>query len=142
MKALLATDGSEPALRACSDLVALLTPGRDEVRVLTVLSYSLYPYSQVPDTHLVDERQRERHAREEVDRLTGESVRLLEESGLRAEAAHRFGNPGEEILAEIREWRPDLVALGRRNVHGLDRLLGSVSEHVLHHADVPVLLVR
>jgi len=49
MKVLLATDGSEPAIRGCDHASTLLVPGRDRVRLLTVLSYSEYPYSLVPD---------------------------------------------------------------------------------------------
>ena len=39
------------------------------------------------------------------------------------------------------DWKPDLVVMGRRGVHGLERWIGSVSEHVLHHAKVPLLLI-
>ena len=58
---------------------------------------------------------------------------MLEENGLAVSVAHRFGNPTDEIVNEIKEWRQDLVAMGRRGVHGLERLMGSVSEHVLDH---------
>ncbi|MGH2726789.1 MAG: universal stress protein, partial [Actinomycetota bacterium] len=56
MKVLLATDGSEPALRACHMIAGMLVPERDEVRVLTVLSYHVYPHALVPGEHLVGER--------------------------------------------------------------------------------------
>ena len=141
MKVLLGTDGSEPAMRAVRTVAYLLAPDRDEVRLLTVLSYSLYPYTDVPGEHLVDEREREQHERREVHRLTDEAGRILGDSGLHVEVIHRFGNPTEKIVTEIDEWRPDLVVLGRRGVHGLERLMGSVSEHVLHHSRIPVLLV-
>jgi nucleotide-binding universal stress UspA family protein len=141
MRVLVAVDGSEPALRACSAISSLLIPDRDEVRVVTVLSFTFYPYTDVPGEHLVDEGEREGNVRKEVHRLTDEPRRMLEESGLSVSVAHRFGNPTEEIVSEMEEWRPDLVAMGRRGVHGLKRLLGSVSEHVLHHAKAPVLLV-
>lgn len=141
MKVLIAIDGSDPALRACRNVASLLVQERDDVQLLAVLSYTDYPYTGVPGEHLVDESEREQYVRAEVDRLTREPRRLLEEVGLRVEAIHRFGNPTEGILAGIDEWRPDLVVLGRRGVHGLERVLGSVSEHVLHHSEVPVLLV-
>jgi universal stress protein A len=141
MKVLLAVDGSEQALRACSTVDFLAVPDRDEVRVLTVLSFTFYPYTDVPGEHLVDEREREQNARKEANRLTEGPRRMLEESGLSVSIAHRFGNPADEIVCEIEEWQPDLVALGRRGVHGLERLIGSVSEHVLHHSKVPVILV-
>ncbi|HYN35998.1 MAG TPA: universal stress protein [Actinomycetota bacterium] len=141
MKVLIAIDGSEPALRAFRNVASLLVPKRDEVRLLTVLSYTDYPYTDFPGEHLVDEGEREQYVREKVHHLTDEPRRLLEEIGLRVGIVHRFGNPTEEIVGVIDEWLPDLVVLGRRGVHGLERILGSVSERVLHHSKVPVLLV-
>jgi nucleotide-binding universal stress UspA family protein len=141
MKVLLATDGSEPAMRACERASSLLVPGRDQVRLLTVLSYSEYPHSLVPDMPLSDEAERVEREVREVHQLTDEPRRLLEESGHTVEIAHRFGNPTDEIVAEIEDWRPELVVLGRRGVRGVERWIGSVSEHVLHHSKVPVLLV-
>ena len=141
MKVLLGVDGSAASMRACSTVASLLIAARDEVRLVTVLSYTLYPYVDVPGEHLVDEAEREQRVRQEVHRLTDEPRRSLEDHGLRVQVTHRFGNPTEQIVTEIEEWWPDLVVLGRRGVHGLERVLGSVSEHVLHHATVPVLLV-
>lgn len=141
MRVLLATDGSEPAIRACDQVSALLVPGRDRVRLLTVLSYSEYPYSLVPDMPLGDEAERVKRVVDDVHRLTDQSRGRLESSGHTVEIAHRFGNPTDEIVAEIEDWLPELVVLGRRGVRGVERWMGSVSEHVLHHATVPVLLV-
>ena len=141
MKVLLATDGSEAALRACNELGSILVANRDVVRVLTVLSYTLYPYSGIPDEPLADEAAREQHAQEEIRRITDEPRKVLEKVGLKVEVKNRFGNPTEQILAEIEEWRPELVVMGRRSVRGMERWIGSVSEHVLHHAKVPMLLV-
>ncbi|HEX6618616.1 MAG TPA: universal stress protein [Solirubrobacteraceae bacterium] len=53
------------------------------------------------------------------------------------------GQPADVILALLREGRHDLLVMGTR---GLGRvgsaLLGSVSQTVLHGAQVPVLVVR
>jgi nucleotide-binding universal stress UspA family protein len=47
------------------------------------------------------------------------------------------------ILKFAREHASSLIVLGTHGRSGLDRLLlGSVAEGVMHHADVPVLLVR
>jgi nucleotide-binding universal stress UspA family protein len=58
MKVLIAVDGSDPAMRACEAAAVLLVPERDEVRLVTVLSYSLYPYSGIPEEPLADEAER------------------------------------------------------------------------------------
>ena len=53
------------------------------------------------------------------------------------------GHPAHVILERLREGRHDLLVMGTR---GLGRvgsaLLGSVSQAVLHEAEVPVLVVR
>jgi len=53
------------------------------------------------------------------------------------------GHPASVILSQLREGRHDLLVMGTR---GLGRvgiaLLGSVSQAVLHKAQVPVLVVR
>src|SRR4051794_9435460 len=53
------------------------------------------------------------------------------------------GHPAQAILARLREGHHDLLVMGTR---GLGRvggaLLGSVSQAVLHKAQVPVLVVR
>jgi nucleotide-binding universal stress UspA family protein len=53
------------------------------------------------------------------------------------------GHAAPEILKRLREGRHDLLVMGTR---GLGRvgsaLLGSVSQAVLHEAEVPVLVVR
>ena len=141
MKVLVAVDGSDSAGRACRYAASLLTPERDSVRLITILSYSLYPYTGIPDEPLADEAEREWHVKEEVHRITDVQRALFDELDLRVEVTHRFGNVTEQIVDEIDEWHPDLVVLGRRGVHGIERIIGSVSEHVLHHSKVPVLLV-
>jgi nucleotide-binding universal stress UspA family protein len=53
------------------------------------------------------------------------------------------GEPGRSIVAAAAAEKADLIVVGTR---GLDRagrfLLGSVSDHVVYHADCPVLVAR
>jgi nucleotide-binding universal stress UspA family protein len=53
------------------------------------------------------------------------------------------GHPAKVILERLREGRHDLLVMGTRG-HGRvgSALLGSVSQAVLHAADVPVMVVR
>jgi nucleotide-binding universal stress UspA family protein len=53
------------------------------------------------------------------------------------------GQPAKVILERLREGRHDLLVMGTRG-HGRvgSALLGSVSQAVLHAAEVPVMVVR
>jgi nucleotide-binding universal stress UspA family protein len=53
------------------------------------------------------------------------------------------GQPGDVILERLREGRHDLLVMGTRGLGRMgSALLGSVSQAVLHAAQVPVLVVR
>ena len=56
---------------------------------------------------------------------------------------HRIGDPGQAICEIARQWGADLVIIGRRGRSGLgEMLLGSVSNHVMHHAPCDVLVMQ
>jgi nucleotide-binding universal stress UspA family protein len=55
----------------------------------------------------------------------------------------RWGNPIEEILRAARRAPADLIVLGAKGHSGLSiMLLGSVSQGVVQHSTLPVLIVR
>jgi nucleotide-binding universal stress UspA family protein len=63
--------------------------------------------------------------------------------GIDADWEVRHGSPATTILAVAKSWGADLIAMSTHGRSGLGRLLfGSVAEHVLRHADVPVFLMR
>lgn len=55
----------------------------------------------------------------------------------------RIGKPSDEILELAREIGADLIIVGSRGTHGLERLvLGSVSEHIVRDAGCTVEVAR
>lgn len=52
------------------------------------------------------------------------------------------GNPEQEIVEIARNWGADLIVVGSHGRGFWGRLLGSVSDGVLHHAPCSVLVVR
>lgn len=53
-----------------------------------------------------------------------------------------YGSTADGILKCSEEFNADLIVVGTHNRTGIDRLLmGSVSEHVVRHSHVPVLVV-
>lgn len=63
--------------------------------------------------------------------------------GLSVEFAQELGDPGRGICDFAREWHADLIITGSQGRTGLSELfLGSVSNHVTHHAPCSVLVVH
>ena len=53
------------------------------------------------------------------------------------------GSPGEVIVRVAEDENADIIVIGTRGLGVVRRtLLGSVSDYVLHHAHVPVIVTR
>ncbi len=70
--------------------------------------------------------------------------RFVERTGLDKAVTQQiqWGNPRWAIVSWAREKQVDLIVVGSHGRHGLARLLGSVSNAVLHQAPCDVLVVR
>jgi nucleotide-binding universal stress UspA family protein len=78
---------------------------------------------------------------EDAERTLREAVeRIPEEIPVRK--IHRFGKAGPAIVEVASAGGYDAVLIGARGVGRVGALLGSVSNHVLHHAPIHVLVVR
>jgi nucleotide-binding universal stress UspA family protein len=67
----------------------------------------------------------------------------LRETAVEVETRVASGDPAHAITQAIREAEADLVAMSTHGRRGLERWVrGSVTDAVLHHAEVPVLVVR
>ena len=135
-KILLATDGSENALRA-AEQAAELTKRFD---AKTTLITSVY----IPPMYTGD-------VTELQDALLEDGVRLLDHTK-KAFARRgtpcvtklvRWVHPVEAICTEATDGKYDLIVLGRRGLAEVKRgLLGSVSEGVLRSSPCAVLMVK
>lgn len=83
---------------------------------------------------------------EEAPAVVQDAVHELEKSGVKVQGqiAHTiYGRAAEQILEAAKESRASLIVMGSRGLSdwaGL--LLGSVTQKVLHLAEIPVLVVR
>jgi nucleotide-binding universal stress UspA family protein len=84
-----------------------------------------------------------------VERLEAEcesaisAVRELADPAVSLETTVARGDPGEEIIGYVDREGVDLVAMGTKGRRGLRRFVtGSVTEHVVRRATVPVVTVR
>jgi nucleotide-binding universal stress UspA family protein len=85
----------------------------------------------------------ESEGRAEADRLAGNGVALAAAAGWQAEALvqRSFGGDGYHFARLAEERAADLVILGSRGLAGVQAVLGSVSDLVVHLSVVPVLVV-
>jgi nucleotide-binding universal stress UspA family protein len=114
------------------------------LRVVTPRQISVItPMAGSAVTELYDSLQKETEHDRDVAKvyLTSEGYSSLPASTWHTEAA--IGYPATEIQRAARTADADLIVMAAHGRHGLDLLLhGSVSRDVLHHATVPVLLLR
>ena len=87
--------------------------------------------------NLLDELEEEGH------RATDAIANLAEDSDIETTAVVRRGNPKDDILTYATENDIDLIVMGTHGRTGVKRaLLGSVTETIVRHAEVPVLTVH
>ncbi len=93
---------------------------------------------------LLRPRGRVRPVEEREDRAAAaqEVVDRARQAGARATYLVWDGDPGDGILAAAEAEQADLIVVGTRGRGAMGRMLGSVSDHVVHRARVPVLVVR
>lgn len=132
---LLATDLTAASHEATERAVELA--GRLEARLLIVNVLEKRRLSGGGSHDRVDQ------ARSERETLLVKVVRDAREAGASAEFLVWEGDPGDSIAAAAEAEHADIVVVGTRGRSGAERmLLGSVSDHVVRHADCPVLVVR
>lgn len=134
---LFATDGSDAAYRAACHAVALARQTGATLSAVYVLDTHAAFHLGVYRAEALNE------LREEGRRALAVVAELAREAGVTLEEEICEGRPGETIVREVERQGADLVVLGSHGQNPLaDILLGSVSEYVLHHASVPVCIVR
>ena len=129
---LVPTDGSAGTAHVALQAIDLATQYDAPIHVLHVL----------PDGGVLgggaDEERRERSQRV-VERL----ARMADVHDVDAETAIREGDPATEILDYAEEVGADLIVAGTHGRTGVGRrVIGSVAERLVRHADCPVMTVR
>jgi nucleotide-binding universal stress UspA family protein len=134
-KVLLATDGSKDAALAARAAVDVCEGTGAELHVVhawhSVPTARLRPFMRAELKKLGNE-------------LLGEGVKRVEDSGGLVTGAHLLeGRAADEILDLAEQIGAGLVVIGSRGLGPVGRIaLGSVSEAVIHHSRLPVLVLR
>jgi len=142
---LVPVDGSEHANRAVDYAGDLANKYDAKVVLLHAIHY---PFGRLPDE--LHQFAVSEHL-DGPDEIGAMAEKLLESAEIRAANAGApetardsvVGDPATVILDAAKSAGADLIVMGSRGLGGIEGLLlGSVSDKVLHHAEVAVTIVR
>jgi nucleotide-binding universal stress UspA family protein len=146
MKVIIATDGSEFSVRAVEEFCRLFpNSSNDQIKVVSVCE--TYPIAAEPFAVSAEYYQQISDAAEkEAGHYASSSAAILRERrrdgdlDLGVEVLH--GSPAREIIHLAEGWEADLIVVGSHGRGFWGRLLGSVSNAVVHNAPCSVLVVK
>lgn len=137
-KLAVAVDGSKSAERALATAIELAKALGASLAVVTVAPLHVVPTGTATAIPIIHDAEVKVH--QEVLARAKDQAAL---AGLKPETVLLDGLVGEEILRYLDERPPDLFIIGARGLSAGQRLfLGSVSDAIIHHAKLPVLVVR
>ncbi len=142
-KILVATDGSEYSKKALLKAKQMATDLGSEVTALSVvtLDYNVgYTYSA---QSLKLEKAKEKAKMEGVENVLKEAEEIFSDFKGEFSTVYKTGDPAGEIIKLAEEGDYDLLIMGSRGLGVFSRtLLGSVSDKVVHHVNVSVMIVK
>ena len=144
-RVLFSTDGSQFAEKALPCALDMAKQCGAELRVVTVVENPVF-YG-VPEATALYDAEFYRSLSTELEKLAKAALeraaKAAADAGVKATTTVRHGTPGDEIIAEAKDWRADAVVLSTHGRSGLARLLlGSVANSVVTQAPCPVLVCR
>jgi nucleotide-binding universal stress UspA family protein len=144
-KMLIAYDGSDASKKAV-DTVLKCCGKEDEVTLLTVLPAELAEASftkmllpTIDLSSIVKSGSFKEKAMESLKKVSKE----IEHAVKKVDIAVESGDPADEILISAKKYDADIILIGYKGYGKEGRfLLGSVTDKVVRHASVSVLVVR
>ncbi|TWH46265.1 universal stress protein [Sporomusa sp. KB1] len=137
-KILVPIDGSNRALLAAKYARILAEKFDSSVTLIHIIQNPAYimPDTIIPSLLLKD-------LEASGKRILDKALEVFDDFDGRVNTLVEYGHPGIRIVDVTEERDYSLIVMGRRglsDVKGL--LLGSVSNHVLHHASCPTLIIK
>ena len=138
-KILFPTDFSDVSRKALEYIKQLKGAGAQEVIVLHVVDEKeLAVLSRVPDQY----SQIMAHIEKDIADVMGAIETELTAEGFQVKLTVKTGQPFTEIMATAADEKVSIIILGSHGRSNIgEMLLGSVSENVIRHARVPVLVI-
>lgn len=139
---LVPVDGSPTSTAALHRALEFARAFGAEVTVLT--TYDPYPYLGAAAEYGTSQAQFLEDLRTEATTVVQAARSTVEDAGLKANSQVLEAHRAHEGILEVAESvRADLIVMGSHGRSGLDKLvMGSVTQRVLQHTRLPVLVVR
>jgi len=144
LRVLWPTDGSDSSRSAIPLLRHLVLPAAQRIVVLSIAPHSVLSGAR-PDPALLRKVSgaARRHQLVEAEQVAQRQATELDPIGVEVEVVSRWGNSIQEVLRAARAESSDLIVMGAKGHSNLGLiLLGSVSQGVVQHATLPVLIAR
>jgi nucleotide-binding universal stress UspA family protein len=146
MKVIVATDGSEAAVAAAHRAIELLRPGAEIILASVILEWQ-DPMESAGgfEGPLGTEEEADEDYAERVAAGTSalEHTIAAVGEGVEVKLIPAHEDPGPAIVHLAEQLQPDVIVIGAAGKGPIRRFLrGSVSDHVVHHAPCPVLVIR
>ncbi len=144
-KMLLATDGSETALKAAQAAAELATKTQSAITLLFVMEpFNEMAYISLPGYELgIDPEKVARFQRESANAVLERTAEVLRPSGVPFLMRYEIGPPAATIVSVAENEAFDLIVIGSRGRGPIASfLLGSVCDRVMHRAHCPVLIIK
>nr|WP_300004114.1 universal stress protein [Tissierella sp.] len=139
-KILVTVDGSENSNRALLEAKMIAKCTGADVDVLTVTEYLVIsPYMGVKykAMPLSD------HAKEDAQNILKDALTLFDDFEGKVEGLIESGDPADVIIETAKQGKYNLLVMGSRGLGTFSRaMLGSVSNKVLNHGSINVLIIK
>ena len=142
-KILVPVDGSETSTRGLNEAIKIAKAQGSQLRLVHIVNEFIFDSTDAPGLY----------SESLIETLVkgGREVLAIAEQAAQREGVKAGtvliesigGVAADLILAQAKQWQPDLIVMGTHGRRGLARLaLGSDAEQVVRAAMVPVMLVR
>lgn len=137
MKIVICYDGSERSQRVIDKAVETFDQFKPAYVFATVADMG--HGADVEDAFATEEVEHELK-----DKAIEAAKSIGEGGGRRVDLVFAIGEPRETLAETIKRQSPDYVVIGKRELTKIgeieERILGSVSDYLIHHTDVPILI--
>ncbi|HLR54800.1 MAG TPA: universal stress protein [Pseudogracilibacillus sp.] len=132
-------DGSEFAKKAFQKAVRMAKLNNAKLVLAHIIESPSPAMVKQYDQHLIDQ------TKKDTQEILDEYVKVAKEEGLQdVESVVKFGKTKVEISETLAAaYQADLIIVGAKGKSAIERMLiGSVSEYIMRHAEIDVLIAR